>query len=70
MADAAEELTASTEAIRALLAGDVPEATRRVLEAVAESLAEAAGYLGAGPMVEAEVELSDEEDDAMPETED
>ena len=69
MADAAEEITASTEAIRALLAGDVPEATRRVLEAVAESLAEAAGYLGAGPMVEADVELSDEEDDAMPETE-
>ena len=69
MADAAEEITASTEAIRALLAGDVPAATRRVLEAVAESLAEAAGYLGAGPMVEAEVELSDEEDDAMPETE-
>ena len=69
MADAAEEITASTEAIRALLAGDVPAATRRVLEAVAESLAEAAGYLGAGPMVEAEVELSDEEEDAMPETE-
>ncbi len=69
MADAAEEVVASAEAIRALLAGDVPEATRRVLEAVAESLAEAAGYLGAGPMVEAEVELSDEEDDAMPETE-
>jgi hypothetical protein len=69
MADAAEEITASTEAIRALLAGDVPAATRRVLEAVAESLAEAAGYLGAGPMVEAEVELSDEEHDAMPETE-
>ena len=69
MADAAEEVVASAEAIRALLAGDVPEATRRVLEAVAESLAEAAGYLGAGPMVEAEVELSDDEDDAMPETE-
>jgi hypothetical protein len=67
--DAAEEVVASAEAIRALLAGDVPEATRRVLEAVAQSLAEAAGYLGAGPMVEAEVELSDEEDDAMPETE-
>jgi hypothetical protein len=67
--DAAEEVVASAEAIRALLAGDVPAATRRVLEAVAESLAEAAGYLGAGPMVEAEVELSDEEDDAMPETE-
>jgi hypothetical protein len=69
MADAAEEVVASAEAIRALLAGDVPAATRRVLEAVAESLAEAAGYLGTGPMVEAEVELSDEEDDAMPETE-
>jgi len=69
MADAAEEVVASAEAIRALLAGDVPAATRRVLEAVAESLAEAAGYLGAGPMVEAEVEISDEEDDAMPETE-
>jgi hypothetical protein len=69
MADAAEEITASTEAIRALLAGDVPAATRRVLEAVAESLAEAAGYLGVAPMAEAEVELSDEEDDAMPETE-
>jgi hypothetical protein len=68
MADAAEEITASTEAIRALLAGDVPAATRRVLEAVAESLAEAAGYLGVAPMAEAEVELSDEEDDAMPET--
>jgi hypothetical protein len=68
MADAAEEITASTEAIRALLAGDVPAATRRVLEAVAESLAEAAGYLGVAPMVEAEVEFSDEEDDAMPET--
>ena len=67
MADAAEEITASTEAIRALLAGDVPAATRRVLEAVAESLAEAAGYLGVAPMAEAEVELSDEEDDAMPE---
>jgi hypothetical protein len=38
-----------------------------VLEAVAESLAEAAGYLGVAPMAEAEVELSDEEDDAMPE---
>ena len=69
MADAAEEVVASAEAIRALLAGDVPAATRRVLEAVAESLAEAAGYLGTGPMVEAEIELSDEEDDAMPETE-
>jgi hypothetical protein len=58
--DAAEEVVASAEAIRALLAGDVPEATRRVLEAVAESLAEAAGYLGAAPMVEAKVELDTE----------
>ena len=58
--DAAEEVVASAEAIRALLAGDVPVATRRVLEAVAESLAEAAGYLGAGPMVEAEVEIHDD----------
>jgi hypothetical protein len=66
MADAAEEVVASAEAIRALLSGDVPEATRRVLEAVAESLAEAAGYLGAAPMVEAMVEL---ETDTEAETE-
>lgn len=58
--DAAEEVVASAEAIRALLAGDVPEATRRVLEAVAESLAEAVVYLGAAPMVEAMVELDTE----------
>lgn len=63
VADAAEEVVASTAAVQALLDGDLPDSTRSVLEAVLESLAEAAGYLGVAPMAEAKVELPGEEAD-------
>jgi hypothetical protein len=63
MSEVAEELDAAEEALGAL---DLDEANAAVVAAVIESLREARGYLGFGPKVEAEVEIHDEEDNAMP----
>lgn len=62
MSEVAEELDAAEEALAAL---QLEGTSARVVASVIESLREARGYLGIGPKVEAEVELHDEEDDAM-----
>jgi len=54
-----EEIMAATEALAAL---NLDEANAAVVAAVIESLREARGYLGLEPLVEAKVEIHDEED--------
>lgn len=59
MSEVGEELDAAEEALAALTL-DAEQA--KVVAAVIESLREAKGYLGLAPMVEAEVEIHDDED--------
>jgi hypothetical protein len=64
MDDAVEELDAATAALQALASTTRDVASRDILRAVLESLAEAKGYL-TGEEVEAMVELPGEEEDAV-----
>ena len=59
MSEVDEEIMAATEALAAL---DLDEANAAVVAAVIESLREARGYLGLEPLVEAKVEIHDEEE--------
>ena len=59
MSEVGEELDAAEEALAALTLD--PEQAKGVA-AVIESLREAKGYLGLAPMVEAQVEIHDDED--------
>jgi uncharacterized phage infection (PIP) family protein YhgE len=63
MDDAVEELAAATSALQALASTTRDVASRDILRAVLESLAEAKGYL-TGEEVEAVTELAGEEDAA------
>lgn len=60
MSEVGEELDAAEEALAALTLD--PEQAK-VVAAVIESLREAKGYLGLAPMVEAQVEIHDDEDE-------
>ena len=62
--DAVEELDAATSALQALASSMRDAASREVLRAVLDSLAEAKGYL-TGEAVEAMVELPGEEEEAV-----
>lgn len=62
--EAIEELDAATAALQALASSTRDAASREVLRAVLESLAEAKGYL-TGEDVEAMVELPGEEEEAV-----
>jgi len=64
MDDAVEELDAATAALQALASTTRDVASRDILRAVLESLAEAKGYL-TGEEVEAVTELPGEEEDAV-----
>jgi len=66
MDDAVEELDAATAALQALASTTRDAASREVLRAVLESLAEAKGYL-TGEEVEAVTELAGEEEDVAEE---
>ena len=69
MDDAVEELDAATSALQALASTTRDVASRDILRAVLESLAEAKGYL-TGEEVEAVVELAGEEEEEEDVTED
>jgi hypothetical protein len=64
MDDAVEELDAATSALQALASTTRDVASRDILRAVLESLAEAKGYL-TGEEVEAVTELAGEEEDVV-----